>query len=217
MIASAVAKKRIRRGDHFVAGLDAQRQQAYMERRRSGTQRDAVARAAEIGIFALKGFDFLALRQMTNSGRRGRAPEEFHRAILHTRLSDRAGELSFRGPSQAIKTLLYREPGHKPGSEMPQRLPARATGVRFSSLSRPHRKPVEAGHQETDLRIIMVQLPFFNLWRTLRKLNSPLRDSQVGTATEDPWPSRLPLSERGGPSSREISRGVSFGACNLPR
>ena len=57
------SQKRIRRSDHFVARLHSQRQQPYMERRRSAAQRDAVPRATEIGKLALEGLHFLALHE----------------------------------------------------------------------------------------------------------------------------------------------------------
>ena len=51
-------EKRVGRGDYFVIGLDTEGQQPQMESRRSVAERDAVPGAAEIGEFALEGFDF---------------------------------------------------------------------------------------------------------------------------------------------------------------
>ena len=56
-------QKRIRRGNHIIAGLHSKRQQAQMQPRGPGAQRDAVLDAAEIGELALEGLDLFTLHE----------------------------------------------------------------------------------------------------------------------------------------------------------
>ena len=84
-----------------------------MERGRSGAQRNAVPRSAEIGILALEGFHFLALNKCRVLAH---AVERRQNLITQSRISVfQIKERNFHQTRAfpAIKTLLYREPHHK--------------------------------------------------------------------------------------------------------
>jgi hypothetical protein len=53
-------QKAVRSRNYFITSLDSKRQQTQMQGGGSGTQRDAVSRAAKVGEFTFERFDFLA-------------------------------------------------------------------------------------------------------------------------------------------------------------
>ncbi len=130
-------EKRVRRGDHFIVGLNAERQQSQMERRRPAAERDAMPGAAEIREFPLESLDFRAQHERRVLADAVERRQDFVPQLRVLRLQIENGNLHSAPPFRKQKTLLYAVRLHKPPletresqSHSPRAAPYRA--------SRPH-------------------------------------------------------------------------------